>query len=319
MKLAAVALTIALCLTAQTKPSSYGLVFERQDEVYVSTWVHPPVWSGNMLLRFEDNLTNSPLIDAVDRDLKHEAISFDIPGAVLINIRALGGASDSTILVGGNAFSGDSRRAGFIARISPDRKKRTLIQTEPFRAESVAVAADGAIWAVGHLFDGEEGRHNTFNIIQRYDAGGTMLTSRQVAGAKAWTNIPYFADQSSHLLASQDRVGWLTNGCQYIEFSLDGAELHRFAPPDGMEQQGTLDGMALSKGNDVILGRKGSQGTELLVLDRTTGSWSVVLIAGHTATYGLTALGFDGDTLVTSQVPGMLNRFHLNRAPEQDR
>jgi hypothetical protein len=289
--------------------------FEHERDVYVSAWTHVPRWSGKLLLRFEDNLTSAPLVDAVDKDLNHDAIPFEIPGADLINVRALGGGYDGSILVGGNAFSADSRRTGFVARISPDRRRRTLIQTGLFFPEAVALAADGTVWGAGLIFDGDEGRHNTLNVIQRYDASGRMLTSLQVPKAKGWANVPAFAADLSHLMASQDRVGWLTNGGQYIEFSLDGKELQRFDPPVGVDHQGTLYGAALSSGNEVVLGRRADRGTDVLALNRTTGTWATVSIPGHV--FGV--LGFDGDILVTVQGVGTLGRFRLTGASAPNR
>jgi len=296
---------------AQVAPQPTGrlVAFDLEREMYVSTWVHPPVWSGGLLLRFEDNLTSSPLIDIVDRNLKHDTLSFDIKGASMINIRSVAAGADGTILVGGSAFSPDSKRAGFIARISEDLKNRTIIQTEPFCAESVALATDGTIWAVGLIFDGAEGRNNTHNVIQRYDASGARLSSKQVPDAMAWTGTPVTADLASRLLASRDRVGWLTNASQYIEYTLGGDELNRFWPPEGMNQQGVLDGVALSSNNDLILGRKGARGTEFLALDRAAKAWHPVSLSGRTSDYGVSILGFDSDTLVATTVPGTLRRF----------
>jgi hypothetical protein len=283
--------------------------FEHERDMYVSSGNHLPTWSGRLLLRFEDNLTSAPLVDAVDRDLNHDAISFEIPGATLINIRGLGGGSDGSILVGGNAFSKDSRRSGFIAWISPDRKRRTLIQTEPFRPEAVVLATDGTIWAAGHIFDGVEGWHNTYNVIQRYDGAGKMLSSMQVPQARAAANVGNEADMSSRLVVSKDRVGWMTNGCEYIEFSLDGAILQRFDGPP--ETEGYLvHGVALSEGNDLILARAGGA---VLAFDRTASSWVPVSIPGRKPGEDVWVLGFDGTTLVVDRDRGILGRFKLAR------
>ena len=42
---------------------------------------HPPVWSGNASLWFQDNLTDSPLIRSFNRDGVDARLSFEITGA----------------------------------------------------------------------------------------------------------------------------------------------------------------------------------------------------------------------------------------------
>lgn len=312
--LAALAFTVASFCVLPRAVAQRALAFEHEREMYVSSWHHLPVWSGRLLLRLEDNLTSGPLVDAVDRDLNHDAISFEIPGANLINIRGLGGGADGSILVGGNAFSGDSRRAGFIALISPDRKRRTLIQTEPFRPEGVALAADGTIWAVGLVFDGKEGRQNTHNVIQRYDASGKMLSSMQVPKAKAFPNDPLIADANSDLMASKDRVGWLTNGCEYVESSLDGTILARFDGP--AEDVLDLRGVALSDANDVLVAKAIGDRTVFLTLDRAARSWVPVPMRGRDRPGAQARVfGFDGTTLVVEKERGILSRFKLAVGP----
>ena len=291
--------------------------FELDREMDVAAWYHVPAWSGNLLLRVEDNLTASPLIDTTTRDGVHEAIAFDVAGSDLVNIRSVAAGNDGSILVAGNAFSRDSRRAGFLSYITPDRRNRTLIQTAWFFPETAALAADGTIWAIGSTFDGLEGRHNTFNVLQRYDRAGKMLSSSHSAGAIAWSNSSFDAGESSHLLPSRDRVGWLTNGCQYIEFSLTGAELGRFGPPEGMSQQGALQGVAISGSGHLVLSKRGGAGSGMLALDRESASWSPVIVVGQSPSASLTVLGFDGEALVVSQGAGKLRRLRLSLANEK--
>jgi hypothetical protein len=60
-----------------------------------------------------------------------------------------------------------------------------------------------------------------------------MLSSMEVPDAKARAAAGNEADSPSRLVSSNDRVGWMTNGSEYIEFSLDGTILQRFdGPPE---------------------------------------------------------------------------------------
>jgi hypothetical protein len=304
---ALVAVVAALCTPpraiAQRVP-----VFEHERDMYISAGRFVPQWSGTLIVGFEDNLTNAPLVDAIDRDLNRDGISFEIPGANLINIRGVGGGFDGSILVGGNAFSGDSRRAGFIAWIPPDRRRRTLIQTEPFRPEAVVMAADGVIWAAGLIWDGKEGRNNTHSVVQRYDTTGKLLSSLQVPGAKSDSHMAGMADGSSHLLASKNRVGWLTNGYEYVEFSLDGTMLDRF---DGPQESGVVGfaGWGLSAENQVVLGLAIGNGSKVMALDRVARSWAPMPLPGHQPGEWVRVIGFDGATLAVDKNPGIIERL----------
>jgi len=274
-------------------------VFEHERDMYVSPGQSGSIWSGPLLLRYEDTMTDSPLVEAIDRDLNRDRIPFEIPGASKIQILRLGAGADGSILVGGNAFSRDSRRAGFIAWITPDRKGRTLIQTEPFRPQTVVMSSDGVIWAAGHLWDGVDGRHNTFNIIRRYDKTGILLSTLNVKNAICDPRLmgDGDADSASRLLASKDRVGWLTSGYEYIEFSLDGEIRDRFAGPHGPEITG-LSGWGMSQDNQIVLDMEKGSNSYVVVLDRRTRTWIPLPIPGHKTPGWVQIIGFDGTTLI---------------------
>jgi hypothetical protein len=138
-----------------------------------------------------------------------------------------------------------------------------------------------------------------------------MLSSMQVPQAKAGANFGDIADMVSSLVASKDRVGWMTNGCEYVEFSLDGAMLQRFDGPRETAWN-NIRGVALSDGNDLVLSRAGGA---VLALDRTASSWVPVSIPGRKPGEDVRVLGFDGTTLVVRQdTTGILGRFKLVRA-----
>lgn len=278
-------------------------------DLFVPMWHRSAIWSGKMLLSLDDNLTSAPLVDAIDRDLNHDALAFTIPGAPVVNIRGLGGGYDGSILVCGDATSSDSRRAGFIARISPDRKQRTLIQTEPYRPEAVALAADGVIWAVGLIFDGEVGSHNIHNVVRRYNSDGKLQSSQVMLDAKTAANSPGDGDMASRLAASKDHVGWMTNGAEYIEFSLDGSVAQRFDTPSEVGDWNT-HGFALTEEDDLIV--SGKDGL-IFARNRANRSWIRISIPGRTVGGDVWIFGADEETMMYQQDRGIVGRATILR------
>jgi len=310
-------LAMGLGLTVQPVLAQRTRSLELDRDVYTPVWQTMPKWRGKLLLRVEKNDTKAPVIDALDRDGYHEDILFDIPDSSLVGVTGTGASSDGSIVVGGYAFSADSRRASLIAWIAPDRQRRTVIRTVPFEATAVTLAADGTIWAVGNTWDNVKRANNTKNVIQRYDTAGKLLSSLKVVELESPARIHGDANERSYLMASRDRVGWFTNSNQYIEFSLDGIELNRFDGPTGIEDSTPPDGVALSDANDLVVGRKvgKGRGTELLVLDRPTREWVPISVPGQKPGAWLAVFGFDGTTLVASPTSGKLLRLRLVEDP----
>jgi len=257
-------------------------------------------WSGALLVGYQDSPSDSPLISAVDRSEKYDRISLQIPGASTISVASVGGGFDGSLVAGGNVIDGNRHRAGFIAWYSSDREQQNLIRTEPFAVEAVAIDARGVIWAAGDTEDGETGK-SAGSILRRYDVFGRMLSSFQLRNADG--TLSGWCDMSSRLMASKDRVGWLTSRTEYVEFSLDGAIRDRFEGPSttfpwkGIQY---LLGWALSQNNDVIVQKlfMGESRTEVVALDRGKRAWVAVTLPVRTPGEGQRVLGFDGATLV---------------------
>jgi hypothetical protein len=283
-------------------------VFAHERDMYVPAWTAFPTWNGKLLLQLLDNKSSSPLIEAIERDGRREDIAFDVPGSSGVFIYAFGAGADGSIVVSGGALSSDSRGIHFITWVAADRGRRALIRTEPFTARALAVAPDGTVWAVGRTFDFDKLTDIERNVLVRYDTSGRVLSQAVVKNAKSWANKPGDAAEGSFLLASNDRVGWFTNGCQYIEFGLDGSEVGRYDGPDGMVwlQNG---GYALSPDDELVVGRRVGANSDLLVLDRAARRWVIVGLADQGAEPWTRVLGFDGNALVTAGPPGTLRRW----------
>ena len=127
-----------------------------------------------------------PILRVSGCDGNREDISFSIAGASQINLYSISGGPDGAIAVSGSALSADARGASFIALISSDRKKQTIIRVWPYAVQRVAIAADGVIWTAGFLKDEANTRDVAYNIIRRYDSSGKMLSSAHVPARSQW-------------------------------------------------------------------------------------------------------------------------------------
>ena len=121
-------------------------------------------------------------------------------------------------------------------------------------------------------------------MLRRFDDSGNLLSSVNLrVGSRG--GITY-------LRASRDRVGWVTEKNEYLEFSLDGAERGRYEGPPGLydgppgDDQYQITGVALSDASEGIATRisvKQRQGlqdkSEILFLDRNARKWIPVALS----------------------------------------
>jgi hypothetical protein len=99
------------------------------------------------------------------------------------------------------------------------------------------------------------------------------------------------------LLVSSDRIGWFANSNEYIEFSLSGNELRRFDGPAELTGDfSQIRGAGLSADNEVAVGVQTKDGLKVFTLDRSTRTWSAVLLEQRNSR---DMAGFDGTTLIT--------------------
>jgi hypothetical protein len=249
------------------------------------------------------------MLYAVDRDGRRDEIWLELPGAETIYAHFATGGPDGSVAVVGYAHSSDSRGGNFLIWISPDRKRRTVIRLQPYVAERVALAGDGTIWTVGDVRDAPRYDLTKHCLVKRFDTSGKELASFSVR-ARARPDITPDATSMSYLMGSRDRVGWFTNGGEYIEFSLDGKEIARFdGPPDLDYEQ--ISGVGLDAENNLFVGRKGDEtfDFEVLELDRTTRTWKKAAVTGPNTPHWARILGFDGTTLVTTEQSGTMRRY----------
>jgi hypothetical protein len=173
-----------------------------------------------------------------------------------------------------------------------------VTRTWPYNPVAVSLATDSTIWSVGPFLN--EGHKVVYaNVLRHYTPTGQLLTSTIIRSVRKSTGGLYNVAETSSLMTSNDRVGWLTMTCQYLEFSLDGAQLPgSYSCPNGSTSIIHNSGVALSVSNDLLVGGKMPTGLSQFELDRTTNAWKPVLMPPDSGNTQM-LLGFDGLTLVT--------------------
>jgi hypothetical protein len=309
--LAAIQLSMGLGLTAlllaqDASPSPENSAsFQRGQELPIRDKSQPR-WAGKYLVEVQDIESTAPLFNLTDSRGYNERVTFQLPDTAYITALQYNIGADGSIAVIGAALNGKNGGAQFVAWISADRKRQTVIQAYPLVPMAVAVASDGAIWTAGTLFDDEKRAAIEYDVIRRYSPSGNLLSSVPVPGLRPGRGAARAAGYSQ-LQASGDRVGWFTSGDQYVEFSLDGKEIGRFEGPPGWGEPGApmpesvFDRLAVSKGNQVVIcGVSHDRNSMiLLTLDRRTQAWVPVSLPGEGTPYQGRLLGFDGMELVT--------------------
>ena len=268
-------------LRAQTTPM-FTPDLERAVRLPAGVWYK---WGGGALLGVDQSMygaTPAPLLYRIDRDGRREEIWFEIPGATLQRVRAVAGGDDGAIAVCGSAYSGsDSRFGTYVAWISPDRKRQTAARVWPYVAGEIAIAPDGTIWSVGYAKDLANTKVVANNVLVHLANSGQPLGSRRVSAKARLANQE--ATLNSFLVASPDRLGWLTNGGEYIEFSFGGKEIGRFKGPAGMvfdkldREAPKICGFTLSPDNQALMCVDQNDASQVLALDRQSGTWRAAL------------------------------------------
>lgn len=265
-------------------------------------------WTSGLLVGCGYCESSNPILWATDSQGNRESIAFSFPGADVITVRDVASGPDRSLAAVGLAISGNSRMGTFIAWISPDRSSQTITRVWPFAPNVVTVAPDGTIWTVGAVVNSNYRGNAYDNVLRHYTPSGQLLASTILQSVRPLANgFPEVSDLSA-LLASNDRIGWLTSSCQYLEFSFDAVELGRYPCPNGYSKLGNLAGFALSSGDYLLVGSKWLAPLAPLELNRAAGTWTPVPVSQDSGkTWKI--LGFDGTTLVTSSTNLTMRRY----------
>lgn len=268
-----------------------------------------PHWSGSALIGVRDNQSSGPLIYLIDRQGRDDHFSFTLPDAATVNVYGLAMSPDGTVAIAGSAVSGDSRGGSFLALIAPDRKRQTVVRTWPYVPREVVFVPDGSLWTVGYTFHDTEHRIVKPNIMSHFDSVGRLLASFPIAAKAMFGFGRPAALQHSFLRTSSDRMGWFTNGMEYIEVSFDGSELGRYDGPEVQDPERAVlwANLALSDGNEVLFGTILDGKRKTWALEREKRQWIPVQFEDPSLPAWGDLLGFDGGTLVTT------GKFHEMR------
>jgi hypothetical protein len=268
-----------------------------------------PVFTGQAALSVELNRSSDPILWSVGREGAPEEIRFSIPGADYITVSGIAGTENGTIAVHGAAYSSEHTGGSFLGIIPPDRSKKIIVRLVPYYPDVVTVASDGTIWTIGYDDDNKQQ-----NILRRFDQTGKLLSTAKI---KVHGKVNGGAAPGSTLRASRDRVGWMTNLYEYIEFSLNGAEIFRVSGPPWHPITEVFTTFAISASDQVVAAVRQPTQSEptMWSLDRTNHGWIPVDAKG--AGIGETAdlLGFDGEDLFVRVWSGdrssVLSRFGM--------
>ena len=256
---------------------------------YVKT-VHMK-WSEPYFLAHEDNRTAAPRVCAVDRSGFVERIEVKIPGATEILLNGLTARPDGTIIVAGNALDGGSRTGSFMTIIPPDRKEARVTRLWPYTAAQLLTAGDGAVWAAGWLSDDSGDGTRVDIMLRRYGKEG----SEDLTVVPNVTPGSSLASVRTMIGASKNRIFLTTQKGDYIEFSLDGAEVGRYPLPKALTAANSADIAGSPDGAVMLLTHNGPE-QRLFSLNRERREW--VELASELTESFRNILGFDGLNLL---------------------
>lgn len=268
-------------------------------------------WSGGTLVVVQDRFSRAPTFRVFDREGREiSRHTFTIPDAAHINAYAFARGGDGSLVVGGTAFTRDSRGASFLAWVSQDRSAQTTIRTSPFVISAVTVAADGTIWVAGHRKrnSADEPWDYTQHLIRRYDKTGKLLGS-YVPWSSLEAPVPRTSppDNLSQLVSSADRVGWYSPRLRtYVEFALDGTVLRKVKGPDHNQHDivslGLCDDGSLFLSVSILAGPGKTRSWSLFALEREREMWNYL---PQKEPWGA-MYGCDGTRLAITTDPGTI-------------
>jgi hypothetical protein len=291
-------LFIAVLFLLAAQGQSLILNFDRPEIVPSALYT---TWSGPFYVGVDGNNSDSPIILTLDRTGAKERIPFPMRGEASVWIRGLVATPDGTLIVAGQAWDPHAVRTGFLATISPDRKKTGMVRDPEFAPELMTVTHDGVAWVIGQLK--EKDRKFQELVLRRFSPLGKVLTTGRLMSDVRTSG--YY----SVFHAARDRVGLLTDQ-EYTEFSMDGSILAHFPPPPSARYDRRFE-FALREDLQAIVQNQGSTQT-FWVLDRAKRKWINWDLDEFDTSPRL--LGFDGDQLVllhTTKDRGMVIAHYL--------
>ncbi len=262
-----------------------------------------PVWSGGALLSTDSFSSPAPVISVFnEQGMLARTVIVSIPDANVTAVRCVARGSDGTVIGGGWTSASDGRTASILVIAAPNRAT-TVIRTDPFAANQLAVAPDGTIWAQGFI-----GRNPdkivdpdpAHGVIRHFDSSGKMIGSF-IPEATLNNRL---REMKGHLSVTSNKVGWVSwvegadmaTAGTYVEI-LPDQSVHEYPLP----VMGTIRGFAITTtglpvaGVTTAWGRPGSpEQSGLMAFDRLRGAWVAL---DNQSLAGKSFLGGTGETL----------------------
>ena len=255
-------------------------------------------WQSGHLLGYEFNQTRSPRICLLDKFGRLERLNFSLPEAAIVQIDALALSQGGELAVSGAAVRDDGAVSGFISRISLDRRSQRVTQVGRYAPEVLTFGPDRNIWTIGWIRDDQD-RIIENNIMRRYDSSGAVLSSVRVK-VKPVVFTGDATNQSS-LVASKDRVAWLTRSNEYFEFASDGSEIMHVPGPIESDRDliGLVAGLGVDWDTNRVVGLIGFERSEMVLalFDRQSRNWSPIDLSA-TALRFAWLLGLTGESVM---------------------
>ncbi len=260
------------------------------------------VWSGSAVVLVENSRSAAPIVRAFDKSGREVAeFALTIPGSSLIKVHSgqFVRGFDGSFAIAGHVYTNDARGTSFVAWISADGSRQTVVRLSPYLVYTIAMASDGTIWTAGGV---ETPSESSYDLIRRFDRNGKLLGSMISSASLKTTDAKRFVDPASNsfLAASSTNIGWYSEAAQlFVVFALDGSEIYRVATATPAVKM-MLHGLAMCANGKAYIGAKlgGSlsrDANSLGVIPVTPSSGGVppFISLGHAVLYGC-----DGSSLV---------------------
>jgi hypothetical protein len=263
-----------------------------------------PKWQNGFLLAYQTH--NEPsAVFAFDRSGKMVLNKrIEIPDAGEVVIRDTAASLDGRF-----AFTGWGTASGaVIASLTSSGAMAWIINPTGFAAGRIAFAADGTLWAFGHVSDPAIRRSDApdYPTLRQYDSQGHLVRavlSRDSFAFRTWLR----PDAQAFMVTTPDRIGIYTDAArEWVEVSLNGDVLGRWKGVDIPEEDHATGAALLPNGAVYVsVQYHTTPRTEVLhihKLDKQSGKWNIVGQDRRTPPI----LGVDGDQIVTwAPYPGL--------------
>jgi hypothetical protein len=254
------------------------------------------------------NQHGAPLIWSIDRLGVKDEFQVVVPELLHTLMSGVAAADDGSLAVIGEEDSERSFRRRFVARISPDHSRASVIDMVEVEPSAVTITPDGRMWTIGwRLWDDKYPRIRQGIELQGLDRSGTLVVKQAVRLKALPVRNTYSFERDSlfrsTLFAAHGRVGWLTAFGQYLEFDEGGRLLGASDPPANFKFDHSSATIALSDRGDVFLAMDGEDELAIWSLNKIKNVWVPVDLADDP--YGLEngskLLGFEGSDLIALQ------------------